>query len=148
MRVRRQEQKQRAAGQPVPAAAVTPAPSQPTESDPKVKVAQHLSRQLFDHELSPLEQKAAAPAVHYGYGATVGALYGGLAEVFPEVGSGFGIPYGLLLWLGGAELALPALELTPPVVDIPAQKHASALATHFVYGIALDIGRRIIRRLL
>jgi uncharacterized membrane protein YagU involved in acid resistance len=61
---------------------------------------------------------------------------------------GLGIPYSTLLWLGGDEIALPALGLSKPPTDVPAEKHASALAMHFVYGITLDISRRVLRRVL
>ncbi len=142
--VRREEQSRRENGEVVPEQSA----EQQQGGDPKVQVAQRVSRKLFDHELSDVEKKAASPAVHYGYGAAVGALYGGLAELIPTVGIGLGIPYATLLWLGGDEIALPALGLTEPPTQTPPQKHASALATHFVYGISLDIGRRILRRLL
>jgi hypothetical protein len=117
-------------------------------ADPKVKVAEIVSRRLFDHPLSQTEQSVAAPVVHYGYGGAVGALYGGLSEVLPTVKIGLGIPYASLLWLGGAEIALPALGLAKSPTTVSTDKHASALATHFVYGITLDIARRVINRLI
>lgn len=116
--------------------------------DPKVKAAEAVSRQLFDHPLTQTEQAVAAPAVHYGYGGAVGALYGGLSELMPTVKIGLGIPYATLLWLGGAEIALPALGLAKSPTQISADKHASALATHFVYGLTLDVARRVIKRLI
>jgi putative membrane protein len=116
--------------------------------EPTVKVAEAVSRKLFEHELSPSERKIAGPTVHYGYGGAVGALYGGLSELIPMVGIGLGIPYATLLWLGGDEIAVPALGLSKPPTDVPAEDHATALATHFVYGITLDISRRILRRIL
>jgi uncharacterized membrane protein YagU involved in acid resistance len=142
-RVRQDEQARRERGEQVPAAD----PVDP-ENQPTVKVAQKVSRKLFDHELGDVEKKAAGPVVHYGYAAAVGALYGGLAEIVPGVGAGLGVPYAALLWLGGDEIALPALGLTDPPHKIAAEKHVSQLATHFVYGLTLDIGRRILRRLL
>jgi uncharacterized membrane protein YagU involved in acid resistance len=116
--------------------------------NPTVKVAQMVSRKLIHHELTPAEKKIAGPTVHYGYGAAVGALYGGLSELLPTVSIGLGIPYATLLWLGGDEIAVPALGLAKPPTQVPVEKHASEVATHFVYGITLDISRRILRRLL
>lgn len=143
--VRRQEQSRREYGQTA---------NDPGESkaqlagDPKVQLAQRVSRNLFDHELSDIEQMAVGPAIHYGYGAAVGALYGGLAELMPTIGMGMGIPYATLLWLGGDEIALPALGVAAPPTQTPPARHASHLASHFVYGITLDVARRILRRLL
>jgi uncharacterized membrane protein YagU involved in acid resistance len=116
--------------------------------EPTVKVAQKISRELFQHELTESEKHVAGPAVHYGYGGAVGALYGGLAEVLPIVGIGLGIPYATLLCLGGDAVAVPALGFSKPPSQVPPATHASALATHFVYGITLDISRRILRRML
>src|SRR4051794_23728837 len=43
--------------------------------DATVKTAAVISRNLFDHELTPQEKQIAGPAVHYAYGALVGSLY-------------------------------------------------------------------------
>src|SRR5206468_183091 len=81
--------------------------------DATVKVAETVSRKMFDHPLSNAEKKVAGPAVHYGYGMLVGGVYGALAEVWPNVKIGFGMGYGIAVWLIGSETALPALRLTP-----------------------------------
>ena len=113
-----------------------------------VKTAQVMSRKLFDHELTQKEKNVAGPAVHYGFGAAVGALYGGLSEVIPTVSIGLGIPYATIVWLAGDEIAVPALGLDKPPTQVPVESHASHLATRFVYGITLDISRRVLRRIL
>ncbi len=122
--------------------------SGPDQDDATVKTAQAISTRVLDHDLSDGEKKVAGPAVHYGYGAMVGALYGGLSELVPTVGIGLGIPYATILFLAGDEIAVPALGLSKPPSKTPAEDHASALATHFVYGVTLDISRRILRRLI
>jgi putative membrane protein len=122
--------------------------AQASGDDATVKTAQAIATRFLDHKLSPLEKKIAGPVIHYGYGAAVGALYGGLAELAPIVGIGLGIPYATALFLAGDEIAVPALGLSEPVTEIAPEKHVSALATHFVYGITLDISRRILRRLI
>jgi hypothetical protein len=116
--------------------------------DATVKTAEAISRNLFEHELSESERKVAGPAVHYAYGTLVGGLYGGLAELVPVVGAGFGMPYGVALWLLGDEVAVPALELGPPPTQVPADKHADYLAAHLVYGMTLDVTRRVMRHVL
>lgn len=118
------------------------------EDNAPVAVAQAASRNLFEHELTGDEKPAAGAAVHYGYGAAVGGLYGGLAEVVPAVGLGLGIPYATLLWLLGDEIAVPALGLSKPPTEQTAGSHASSLAAHFVYGATLDISRRILKHII
>jgi putative membrane protein len=116
--------------------------------DATVKTAQVISRNLFDHELSQEEKEVAGPAVHYAYGALIGSLYGAVAEVWPTIATGFGMPYGVAVWALGDEIAVPALRLGPPPTQVPAEKHADFLAAHIVYGIALDVSRRVARHVV
>ena len=118
------------------------------DEDATVKTAQAISRNLFGHELSPKENKIAGPAVHYGYGSLVGGLYGAVAEATPLASAGFGMLYGIALWALGDEAAVPALRLGPPPTQVPASKHADYLAAHLVYGIALDLTRRVFRHIV
>ncbi len=121
------------------------APPAPDEGDNATTKA---AEALVGHTIPAAAKPAAGAAVHYGYGAAMGALYGGLAELVPTVGTGLGIPYATALWLFGDEIAVPALGLSkPPTAATPAE-HASALSAHFVYGVTLDIGRRILRHIV
>jgi putative membrane protein len=111
--------------------------------DSTVKIAQTVSRKLFDHDLSDREKQIAGPAVHYAYGMVVGGIYGGLAEVWPNVKTGFGMAYGIAVWAIGDEAAMPALRLSPPPTRIALDKHADTLSAHVCYGLTLDFVRRI-----
>jgi len=116
--------------------------------DATVKTAQAISHKLFDHDLTPCEKKVAGPAVHYGYGALVGGLYGAVAEVWPGIAAGLGIPYAFALFVLGDELAVPALKLGPPPNEVPVKSHADYLAVHILYGIVLDVARRVARQIV
>jgi putative membrane protein len=116
--------------------------------DATVKTAQAISRKLFDHDLTACEKKLAGPAVHYGYGALVGGLYGTLAEIWPVVSAGLGIPYAFALFVLGDEAAVPALGLGPPPTQVPVRSHADYLAVHILYGIVLDVVRRVARQIV
>jgi len=110
----------------------------PTHEPATVKVAETLSRDVFGHPLSRPEKKLAGPAVHYGYGALIGGVYGALAEEIPAITAGFGTAYGSAAFLLGDELAVPALGLSPPPAEFPVSKHAEALAAHLLYGAVLN----------
>ena len=116
--------------------------------EPTVATAKVVAREMFEHDLTPGEKQLAGPAVHYAYGSLVGALYGGAAELFPSLGAGFGLPFATALWLLGDEIAVPALGLGKNPSEIPADKHADALASHFVYGITTDLLRRVLRHVV
>ena len=115
------------------------------DADATVKTAERISDRVFHHELSDREKQIAGPAVHYAYGALIGALYGGMAELLPVVSAGLGMPFGTALWLLGDEIAVPALGLSKPPTEYPAEAHADALASHLVYGLTTDLLRRTLR---
>jgi uncharacterized membrane protein YagU involved in acid resistance len=122
----------------------------PTDLDENatVKTAQRISRKLFEHELSDTEKQIAGPAVHYAYGAVVGGLYGGLAELLPITAAGLGMPFGFALWLLGDEIAVPALGLGKRPTEYSPEVHADALAAHFMYGVSTDMLRRVIKHVI
>jgi putative membrane protein len=116
--------------------------------DATVKAATAISEGLFHHELNREEKKVAGPAVHYVMGATMGALYGALAELDTRVAMGAGVPFGTAVWLAADEVAVPALGLAPPPTEAPASTHAYALASHAVYGLTTDLVRRALRQVM
>ena len=118
------------------------------EEDATVKTAAAVSRNLFDHELTEDEKRIAGPAVHYTYGSLVGAMYGGLAELVPVTSAGFGLAFGMALWLLGDEIAVPALGLGKGPMEVPVDRHADALAAHLSYGLTTDVLRRVIKHVI
>ena len=58
------------------------------------------------------ERAAEGPVVHYVFGALMGGVYGGLAEVSSAATSGFGTTFGSMLFAGGDLFAVPALKLS------------------------------------
>jgi putative membrane protein len=90
----------------------------------------------------------AGPALHYGFGALTGAVYGALAELVPAVTWGAGAPFGTAVWLGADEVTVPALGLSGPPWESPPSVHARALGAHLVYGLTTEGVRRLARRLL
>ena len=112
--------------------------------DATVKLANRISESLFDHKLTRREKKIAGPAVHYGFAVMTGAIYGALAEVTDLMTAGFGTFYGTMLFIGADEVAVPALDLSPPPQDVSIDKHAYGWVSHLVYGSALEGSRRML----
>lgn len=98
--------------------------------------------------LSLEQQQKAGPMVHYGFGALVGGLYGGLAEYSDTVRKGFGTGFGTALFAGADLVAVPAFRLGPPVSETPTKSLANPLAAHLVYGATTELLRRVIRAIL
>jgi putative membrane protein len=116
--------------------------------DATIKTAQAVSGTVFDHTLTKDEKKVAGPAVHYAFAASMGALYGGLAEVTDLSRAGFGSAFGAALFVGADEVAVPALGLSDMPQDVDISKHVYGLVSHLVYGAVTEAVRRPLRKAL
>lgn len=125
-----------------------PEPQPLSDEDATIKTAKQISEKLFHRELTQEEKQWAGPAVHYGFGALMGAAYGVLTEVSPPAGIGFGTTFGTALWFAADEIAVPSFGLSGPASTYPPSVHASALMSHLVYGVVTDLTRRATRRAL
>ncbi|MEX2671986.1 MAG: DUF1440 domain-containing protein [Phycisphaeraceae bacterium] len=112
-----------------------------------VLAADAVSRRLFHHELSEKEQQMAGPAMHYGFGAVMGGIYGTAAETIPMIRVGEGAAYGAAVWLVADEAAVPALGLAGPPTQHPPSVHLSSLGAHLVYGLVTESVRRTVMAL-
>jgi putative membrane protein len=98
--------------------------------------------------LSWEEKEKAGPVVHYAFGALMGGIYGGAAEVAPTVTAGFGSGFGTALFGGADLIAVPALHLSPPENSKITPKLVSPFVAHLVYGATTEIVRRLVRSFL
>jgi uncharacterized membrane protein YagU involved in acid resistance len=110
--------------------------------------AQAIATRTIDRPLTRDELKIAAPAVHYAFGATIGAVYGGLAETSCSVRALNGAAFGTAVWGGADEIAVPMLGLSKPNAEYPLEAHAQAFAAHIVYGVTTELVRRAVRPLM
>jgi hypothetical protein len=90
--------------------------------------------------------EAAGEVVHYVTGAMFGAIFGALAPRIALPVLAAGALYGTMVWLVNDETLVPALGFSRKPWDYPASTHAKALASHLVYGAAMDAGFRLIDR--
>jgi putative membrane protein len=117
------------------------------EEDSTVKTASGVSLRLFHHELTPLQKQIAGPVVHYGFGASIGALYGGTVEVLPVLRAGWGMPFGVAVWLGAHVISVPALGLSEPVTRSTPRREAVEFGAHLVYGAVVESVRHLLRKM-
>ncbi|MFB3812872.1 MAG: DUF1440 domain-containing protein [Terriglobales bacterium] len=118
------------------------------QQNPTVMVANRISKAIAGREISKEKQELAGLAVHYGFGALMGGLYGLLNHVLPAASAGRGLAYGTALWASADEIALPASGMAKWWPEYPIHVHANALGAHLVYAFALDAARRGFRQLL
>lgn len=114
-------------------------------SDPAtVKVAER----ALGHPLPKARKPAAGTAVHLGFGAALGVVYGLATELEPRVAAGFGLPFGGAVAVLADEALVPAAGLSSAPWRTPPASHAYSLASHLVFGAALEAARRLLRRVL
>jgi uncharacterized protein DUF1440 len=107
--------------------------------------AQAVATRTIDRRLTRDELKIAAPVVHFAFGSTTGALYGGLAEVMPSARAFAGTAYGTAVWIGADEIAVPAFGLSKRNGEFPPEAHVQAFASHLVFGFVTEIVRWAVR---
>lgn len=118
------------------------------QDDATVETAKVISRNVFGHELKESEKKPAGAAVHYAFGTLTGGLYGAMAEVTPQITAGAGLPFGTVFWVVADEVAVPVLGLAKGPTEYPVSTHVYSLASHLVYGVTAELGRRAVRQVL
>jgi hypothetical protein len=119
-----------------------------TDEPATVKVAEKVSRKVMDAELPDEMKPAAGEAVHYTTGATIGAVYGFVAEILPPARMFNGLLMGSIVWWTADNMAVPAQGLGKKPEQVPPSQHAYALASHLVYGFTTELVRSIVRIVL
>jgi hypothetical protein len=104
-----------------------------------------VAERIAGKPLSPKQRMAGGKTVHYCYGAAMGALYGAGVEYVPAVKSQNGLLYGLALWLGGVQVALPAFGLAAPPHKYSAGEQLFSVVSHAVFGVVAEATRNQIR---
>ena len=94
----------------------------------------------------PEERAGATVAGHLVYGATAGGVYGALAAPMSLPAAVAGPGFGLALWAVGYLGWLPAARIWPRPWRQPAGDALVPIAAHVVYGLALGLGERALRR--
>lgn len=103
-----------------------------------VKAANKVALATVGVRIPEQDRQLAGSAVHYGFGLSVGALYGAIGTVLPQVRVGFGTAYGGAVALIADEALVPAAGLSPPPHKVPPGTHLYGLVSHFVFGAALE----------
>jgi putative membrane protein len=107
-----------------------------------------LVNRMAGRSLTEEEEEVSVQAIHWGFGALAGGVYGAVAEYQPAVTGRLGANFGLTLCGITHASALPMMGLTEKPADQPAREHASELVTHAIYGVTTELVRRLARRLL
>ena len=113
-----------------------------------VRVARAVTERLFNRRLRRREREKAGAVSHYLMSIASGGIYGAVAERLPRASIGAGLTFGVVVWIIADEVIVPVLGLSKKPTEYPLSIHAYALASHLVYGVATEMGRRAIRNAL
>jgi putative membrane protein len=123
-------------------------PDQDKQEDSTVKTASAVSQRIFHHELTAQQKKIAGPAVHYGFGTSVAMFYGAAVEILPVLRTGWGVPFGVAVWLGAHVITVPALGLSEPVTRSTPGREMVEFGAHLLYGAVVESVRRLLRNVV
>jgi putative membrane protein len=107
-----------------------------------------LVNRMAGRSLTETEEEVSVRAIHWGFGALAGGVYGALAEYQPAVTGRLGANFGLTLCGITHSSALPMMGLTESPGDQPARERASEFVTHAIYGVSTELVRRVARRIV
>lgn len=107
-----------------------------------------LAERAAGHELTDEQRLVTESAIHWGFGAAAGAVYGAMVEEEPTLGAWKGTAFGVALNRITHEAVLPKLGVVPETGEQAAQERVSEWITHAVYGFVTDVVRRRVRKAL
>ena len=109
-----------------------------------VKAADRVSEAVTGEPVTQKRRESAGQLVHYATGAALGAGYALAARVWPETTAGFGTAFGVGVATLLDDVAVPAFGWGPAATETPPVMHAYGLASHIVFGAALEGTRRFV----
>jgi putative membrane protein len=127
--------------------AIAPPRTADREPPPGILV-EKLVRALGGRELSKARKDRVSLAVHWTFSTVTSALYGASVERAEKPRLRNGIGFGVAVWAGFHEIALPLLGGTPPLRDLPVAEQANEFVSHVVFGVTVEAVRASVIRLI
>ena len=107
-----------------------------------------LAEKIGGHAMDTTSKSIASETIHWGFGAAVGAAYGGLAEFYPAATARDGAQFGMTLMAITHEGVLPAMGLSADPANQTTREKSSEVATHLIFGFVTETVRRAVRKML
>lgn len=116
------------------------------QDDATARLGDMASAAVLGRRLDERERVHAGALVHFAFGAATGATYGCMAERWPGVAGGAGLPFGMAVWALADQGLVPALGLKPGPRRQPRPLLAYSALSHLLFGATLECVRRMARR--
>jgi len=118
-----------------------PVRSEETDTPPVV-LANKIKTSLGEMPVKKEDEAMVSDAIHWTFGTSVGAFYGGLAADTPVVANGLGLPFSLVFYALTHGSTIPMMGLEPYPVEVRIDYAWNEFAGHLLYGVTLDVVRR------
>ena len=118
------------------------------ENMPPAVLADRVARRLGYGPLERARKLRIQNAIHYTFGALFGSAYAVLSDTFPAATAGMGTAAGAGLYLASHGSTLPLLRIQAPPWRLPRAAFAWELTSHLLFGAALELSRRGVRRIV
>jgi putative membrane protein len=122
-------------------------PSDHPENMPPTEIVDRLEEHPATPELSDDAKAQGAAALHWSMGVGSAVAYAVLADRYPKLELGFGVPAGLALYAVTHGSGLPVAGLQPFPWRMPRAAVAWEAGSHAVYGLTVDLTLRGLRLL-
>lgn len=110
-------------------------PAQPVPTD---KLAEEATRIVAHRSLTEAERHRGGLLIHHAIGAAIGMIYAVGSRSRPSWRAARGVAFGLAVWAGLEEAGLALVGLKPPPWRVKLIEHLFGVASHVVFGLALD----------
>ncbi len=119
-------------------------PRLPFQASPLGKGIGVISVMLTGHDLPEPLHAPVENLVHWIFGTTTGVVYALFAEEFNWVTIAYGAAFGVVFWVGFHVILTPLLGWSgwPNVLSF--REQINELISHILYGVALELTRRVI----
>ncbi len=104
-------------------------------------IAANIVRATSGRELSRERKASVSLAVHWIFSTVTSAMYGAAVARMPTLRAGYGVGFGLVVWVGFHEFALPILRATPPLAELPAKEQINECISHAIFGATVEFVR-------
>ncbi|MBU1821633.1 MAG: DUF1440 domain-containing protein [Bacteroidetes bacterium] len=124
-------------------------PTRPANVDsPTVELADRVKEETAGEALTAEEAPVVDQAVSWLFGTGIGALYGGLVELYPDMPTGKGSVLGMAYYGATHGSVLPMLNAEPWPLHKPMKFVSSEFSGNVVYGLTVEVTRRMARKWL
>jgi Protein of unknown function (DUF1440) len=106
------------------------------------EVAVQKIARFYGKELNESEMKFWGWKFHRSFGLSGGLQYMALRKMVPQVGYGYGIPFGLAFWVLADEIGIYGAGLVPGPQKFNWKAHARGAIAHIAYGVAAELTAR------